>query len=128
MVDSTDLKQLHAKLFKDLDLMVMVQEYKDLMMQEDSELFPSLPLSDRFNRLLTTDMFPNLKVAFARVIAAKPYSADVERLISSSVALKSSGRSWMLLGTENNFPYVHYNMPTLDQWDPQSGMLEQRSS
>ena len=48
----------------------------------------------------------------------KPHSADVERLISCSVLLKSSARSRMLVETENLNLHVHYNMPPMDHWDP----------
>ena len=62
------------------------------------------------------DQLPNLKTAFARILSAKPHSTDVERLISCSVALKSTSRSRMLLETENLNLYVHYNMPAVICW------------
>ena len=39
------------------------------------------------------------------------------------MALKSSGRSLMLLDNENLNLYVHYNMPPLDQWDPKPAVM-----
>eukprot|EP00795_Rhopilema_esculentum_P001040 gene1039-15368_t len=92
MDSSADLKQLHVRLLKDLDLVKMGQEDKDLMLLEDYEHFRAQPLSSRFNRLLMSELFPNLKVAFARILAAKPHSTSVGRLVNSNVALKSSGR------------------------------------
>jgi hypothetical protein len=94
---SADLKEIHKQFFEDLDLMEL----------------GILSLRERFQRFVQSDQLPNLKIAFARILAAKPHSADVERLISCSVALKS----------ENLNLYVHYNMPPLDQWDPKPAVM-----
>jgi hypothetical protein len=120
---SVDLKEVHKQFFKDLDLMELCMEYDDVLSMEDIEHFRKLSLRERFQRFVQSEELPNLKVAFARILAAKPHSADVERLISCSVALKSSGRSRMLLETENLNLYVHYNMPSLDQWDPKPAVM-----
>ncbi|CAB4039604.1 Hypothetical predicted protein [Paramuricea clavata] len=103
--------------------MELGMEYDDVLSMEDIEHFRKLSLRERFQRFVQSEELPNLKVAFARILAAKPHSADVERLISCSVALKSSGRSRMLLETENLNLYVHYNMPSLDQWDPKPAVM-----
>ncbi|CAB4024767.1 E3 SUMO- ligase KIAA1586-like isoform X4, partial [Paramuricea clavata] len=120
---SVDLKEVHKQFFKDLDLMELGMEYDDVLSMEDIEHFRKLSLRERFQMFVQSEELPNLKVAFARILAAKPHSADVERLISCSVALKSSGRSRMLLETENLNLYVHYNMPSLDQWDPKPAVM-----
>ena len=98
-------------------------EFDDVLSMEDIEDFRKLSLRERFQRFVQSDQLPNLKIAFARILAAKPHSADVERLISCSVALKSSGRSLMLLDNKNLNLYVHYNMPLLDQWDPKPAVM-----
>jgi len=41
--------------------------------------------------------FNNLLTIFSRVLAAKPYSADVERLISTSNIIKSADRQNLLV-------------------------------
>ena len=118
-----DLKKINKEFFEDLDLQELGMEFDDVLDMEDIEDFRKLSLSERFQRFAQSDELPNLKIAFARILAAKPHSADVERLISCSVALKSTGRSRMLLETENLNLYVHYNMPPLDQWDPKPAVL-----
>ncbi|NP_001192083.1 uncharacterized protein LOC100573221 [Acyrthosiphon pisum] len=60
----------------------------------------------------------NVCTMLARVAAAKPHSADVERLISASNLLKSPLRSTMNIETENLSLYINYNMPPLYGWDP----------
>jgi len=62
--------------------------------------------------------FPNVCTMLARVAAAKPHSADVERLISASNLLKSPLRSTMNIETENLSLYINYNMPPLNGWTP----------
>ena len=76
-------------------------EFDDFLNMEDVEDFRKLSLRERFQRFAQSDQLPNLKTAFASILAAKPHRADVERLISCSVALKSTSRSRMLLETEN---------------------------
>lgn len=95
-------------------------EFDDVLHMEDIEKFKKLPLQERVHRLSQSEDYPNLKVTLARILAAKPHSADVERLIRSSVVLKSPDRSGMTLQTEDFYLYVYYiyNMPPIDQWDP----------
>ncbi|KAL5245424.1 hypothetical protein ACI65C_012834 [Semiaphis heraclei] len=52
------------------------------------------------------------------VLAAKPHSADVERLISKSNILKSINRQSLHVETENEYLFIHFNMPALQNWDP----------
>lgn len=61
---------------------------------------------------------------FARILVAKPHSADVERLISASNLLKSPLRSTMSVKTENMYLYIHYNMPPLYEWDPNMSIVK----
>lgn len=81
-----------------------------------------------------------LKLALARIVAAKPHSADVERLISKRVQdhifflfpssylalisldeynkLKATDRMSLAGLTLFNYLYVNVNMPTVDEFDP----------
>ena len=120
---SADLKNVHKQFFVDLDLMELGMEFDDVLNMEDVEDFRKLSLRERFQWFAQSDQLPNPKTTFARILAAKPHSADVERLISCSVALKSTSRSRMLLETENLNLYVHYNMPPLDQWNPKPAVI-----
>ena len=98
-------------------------EFDNVLSMEDIVDFGKLSLRERFQRCVQSDELPNLKIAFARILAAKPNSADVEHLISCSVALKSFSRSQMHLETENLNLYVHYNMLPMDQWDPKPAVM-----
>ena len=68
-----DLQALHKHFFKDLDLMELDMEF-----DEDIEDFRKLVLRERFRRFVKSNEFSNLKIAFARILATKPHSADVE--------------------------------------------------
>lgn len=59
-----------------------------------------------------------LTSALARLIAAKPHSADVERLISSYNVLKTNDRSSMSAATLTAYLIVRCNMNPVADWDP----------
>ena len=65
-----------------------------------------------------SDDYITVSTTLSRLLAAKPHSADVERLISASNMLKSPHRCRMTVATENLYQFVHYNMPPLYEWDP----------
>lgn len=48
-----------------------------------------MSLAELVSFLATSESFTNLVTVLARLLAAKPHSADVERLISTSVTLKT---------------------------------------
>lgn len=73
-----------------------------------------LSKSGSFNTILTM---------FSRVLVAKPHSANVERLISTSNILKSAGRQNLLVESENEYLFVHFNVPPLSLWNPRDAVL-----
>ena len=93
-------------------------EYAKAVHLQDIDQLKCMPFQYNLKRLLQSGFFPNVSVAFARIFAAKPLSDDVERLNSVSTALKLTVHAVMLLETENLNLYVHYNMPTVEEWDP----------
>jgi len=55
----------------------------------------------------------NITILLARVIAAKPHSANVGRLISKGNILKSINCQSLHVKTENEHLFIHFNMPAL---------------
>lgn len=53
----------------------------------------------------------------ARILAAKPHSADVERLVSSYNVLKTPDRNALAPETMQEYLYVMHNMPPLVDFD-----------
>ena len=58
-----------------------------------------------------------LAIALARVIAAKPHSADVKRLISRYNVLKSPARSRLNTDTLHYYIFIGFNLPPLASYD-----------
>ena len=56
-------------------------------------------------------------VALARIVAAKPHSMDVERLISSYNLIKSTDRSSLSGDTLQDYLVVRHNMPCTAKFD-----------
>jgi len=75
-----------------------------------------MPLPKLVQYLSGSNEINNISILLARVIAAKPHSADVERLISKSHILKSINRQILHIETENEYICIHFNMPALQNW------------
>lgn len=58
-----------------------------------------------------------MSLALARVLAAKPHSCDVERLISAYNILKDDDRCSLNATTIDAHLHVRVNMPVLSQFD-----------
>lgn len=71
----------------------------------------------------TTQSFSNIMIVLARMIAATPHSADVERSISANNRLKTAMRNRLSLETENNYLFIHFNLPTFYDWKPDKAIL-----
>ena len=63
-------------------------------------------------------------VALARIIAAKPHSMDVERLISSYNLIKSTDRSSLTGETLQDYLVVRHNMPCTATFDVRQAVEE----
>jgi len=99
-------------------------EYYDLV--DDANNMPDMrkkTLRDFVVTLSQSPDYTNITKALSRLLAVKPHSADVERLISASNNLKSVSRSTMKLNTENMYLFIHYNMPVLSDWDPTPAII-----
>lgn len=90
-----------------------VQEFKNLSF---IELLPQLARDH--------ESFGKVFEVFARIAAATPHSADVERSISANNRLKTNGRSNFDISSENKWLFIHFNMPTLESWNPRKCVLE----
>ena len=56
-------------------------------------------------------------VALARIIAAKPHSKHVERIVSSYNLIKSTDRSSLSGDTVQDYLVVRHNMPPVTKFD-----------
>jgi len=102
----------------DLDLSELSLEYDEILQLDNIENVRTMSLSQLVRFLATSNQFHNVTTIMARILVAKPHSADVERLISTSVTLKTTSRNKLTLDSENQYLYIYHNMPTLTEWNP----------
>lgn len=116
-----DIKTVHEILEPDLSLANLNLQFMDIV--NNSELLiTDLNLNQKILRLAKTNesrnCFGELITVLARIAAATPHSADVERCISSNNRLKTKLRSSITVETENKYLFIHFNMPALNEWNP----------
>ena len=99
--------------------MELTLEFEELARSEDVNHIQELKLPQPVQYLFKSkDIYPNMITAHCRVLAAKPHSCDIERLISACNLLKTSMRNRIDIKTQNLYLYVHFNMETPEEWDP----------
>lgn len=117
---NTNIEDIHAQIAPDLSLPNLSLQFEDIA--SNPNVYENLSVTEIIVKLCkTTESMQNFKeliTVFARIAAATPHSADVERNISADHRLKSNLRTSMNLETENKYLYVHYNMPVLAEWKP----------
>jgi len=121
LASTTDsqLRECHKALISDMSLSEFASSYREVCGH-----FPGKASSETSPRdvirwsTCKTDCSHTLTVALARLLAAKPHSADVERLISSYNQLKTSDRSALSANTLSATLFIRHNMPPVAQWDP----------
>ena len=90
-------------------------------------IFAYTPLPSKgyvtFERPLLAD-HKELATAFARIVAAKPHSADVERLIKSYNLIKTEDRANLSSITLKNYLYIRHNMPLVSEFNPRPCVLK----
>ena len=99
--------------------MEVASESDDVLRSGDVDDIRKLRLCQLVERFcISKNIYPNMIIALSKVLAAKPHSCDVERLISACNLLKTSIRNRMDIKTQNLYMYVHLSMETLEEWDP----------
>lgn len=115
---STNITKVHEMVGRDLSLTSVYLQFSELAEEENVK---ELSLQDKLKFLSTPDRikhFREILIMFARIAAATPHSADVERCISANNLLKTNLRSNLLTGTENKYLFIYFNLPALESWDP----------
>ena len=119
-----DIKEVHNTICSDLDLMELTLEFEELARSENVNHIQELKLPQLVQYLFTSkDIYLNMITALCRVLAAKPHSCDVERLISACNLLKTSMRNRTDIKTQNLYLCVHFNMETLEEWDSRPSII-----
>ena len=113
-VSDDELRACHKVIIPDCDLFEFCQSYREAVAT------PSIqdegPRSV-LKQIVGMEEMNTLAIALARVIAAKPHSADVERLISRYNVLKSPARSRLNTDTLHYYIFIGFNLPPLASYD-----------
>ena len=72
----------------------------------------------------SADDYPKMLTIMARILAAKPHPADVERCIRANNLLKTSLRARLDISTENAYLFIHHNLPPTAVWDPKPSVVK----
>ena len=88
-------------------------EVESLRKLNTRQLLTELALKDK-----DSDHFHCFITSLTRIVAAKPHSADVERLINVYNKLKSNDRASLSPGTIKNYLHVSQNMGDMETFDP----------
>ena len=118
---SANIPKIHNLLGTDLDLATLALEYEEILSTDDIDSLRQLSLAGLVSRFASSS-FKNVLIILARIFAAKPHSADVERLISTSNTLKNAIRSRLSVDSENEYLYIYHNMPPLALWNPRKAV------
>lgn len=118
-----NVRKVHELMAADLDATFLNLQFEDICKNSDLK---NMQLDKLLIHLVETDLtnsYTEFKIVLARLLAATPHSADVERCISANNSLKSPLRSSMKLETENNVLFVHFNLPPLVDWKPEKAVI-----
>jgi len=88
-------------------------EYKEVLELKEIENLRKMSMAKLVDYLSIYTSFNTVLLIISSVLVAKPHSADVEHLISTSNILKPSDRQSLIVETENEYLFVHFNMPPL---------------
>lgn len=121
---AVNLKQIHECIASDLDLANLKIEFSEIINIGLAKEMADYSIIKKIQALLKTDSYKLVTTVLARIAAAKPHSADVERLISCNNILKSAHRCSLDIKTENLYLYIYYNMPCMELWDPRPAILK----
>lgn len=119
-VQKTDLTAVHKAIAADLDITDLSLEFEEIASLSN---IACKPLPELVQCLSKSLEYPNVLTALARILAAKPHSADVERCISANNLLKTSLRSSLDISTESRYLFIHHNLPPVADWNARPSVL-----
>ena len=113
-VTISELRVCHSAIVPDVPLSDFIQSYQEAA----NRITSTSSVRDVLRQTLHVNEWKPLSTALSRLIAAKPHSADVERLISSYNILKTDDRASLHSDTIRAYLQLRENMPPLANWDP----------
>lgn len=117
-----DVKEVMKLIAPDADDFELQMQYDELCVIPELKDLSLLELLPRLAAAKSDNYSEVLKV-LARIVAATPHSADVERSISANNRLKTSGRANFDIKSENKWLFIHFNLPVLEKWNPRKSVV-----
>ncbi|KAL4149755.1 hypothetical protein QTP88_003623 [Uroleucon formosanum] len=122
LVTDAELKNCHNIICPEYELNEFVALYRET---SGIETIQNQTISEMLlKKLLKNTAWKSLGVSVAHIIAAKPHSAYVERLISYYNIMKTSKRSSLSPDVLNNALYIKFNMSTVSQFNPLPAIIQ----
>ena len=116
-----EIRQLHSHIASDVDsLMAFSESFQECGACE--KIKSARTLREKFHLIRHVSSWKPVAIALARVLASKPHSADVERLISTYNKVKTHSRASLSSSTIQNYLYIRHNMPALENYDVRSAV------
>lgn len=115
---SAQIEKVHELIAKDLDLSSMAMQYMDLSAAHHLKSLSFAELVKFVTSPEQRNYYEEISIAFCRILAATPHSADVERCVSANNLLKTALRNSFKIENENNYLFIHFNLPALEDWCP----------
>lgn len=122
-VENVNMTEVHQLLAPDLDISSLSLQFRELCTCNELRQLSLTQLTSHLAKNDKTFSYVDVLTVLARISAATPHSADAERCISANNLLKTPLRNSVNLKTENNYLNVHYNMPTLTEWDAREAVI-----
>lgn len=119
-VNIAEVMNLIAPDVNDFELQMQYSELCEIPELKNLSLLKLLP---RLAAANSNNNFSEVLNVLARIVAATPHSADVERSISANNRLKTSGRSNFNVQTENKLLFIHFNLSVLEKWNPRKAVV-----
>lgn len=113
------MRKVHALLAPDIDLALLCSQFNDISGNLQLKKMPNKKLIKHLAEHDSTSSYLEILTVMARLLAATPHSADVERTISANNLLKTDKRTQFKLETENKYLFIYFNMPAVVDWNPE---------
>lgn len=116
-VKNVNMTEVHQLLAPDLDISSLSLQFRELCECNNLRQLSLTQLTSHLAKNDKTFSYGDVLTVLARI------SADAERCISANNLLKTPLRNSVNLTTENNYLNVHYNMPTLTEWNAREAVI-----
>lgn len=116
-MEDADIQLAQSVVAPDTNLQDFMLAYREVARAVQELPKAKLTIDDILQLSLSENSWHPITVAAARIIAMKPHSCDVERLVSAYNILKDDDRCSLNSTTVDAYLHVHVNMDALSKFD-----------